>query len=94
MKKSIAVLAFATSLAACSSPPRPPVGEMPQATPTKRIAIVGSEVVLPDGSRSTMDAAGGFVLPNGERVRRDGRGALVLPNGNRCLPDGTGYVCP
>ena len=94
MKKPIAVLALATSLAACSSPPRPPVGEMPRATPTKRIAIVGADVVLPDGSRTAMDAAGGFILPNGERVRRDARGALVLPNGNRCLPDGTGYVCP
>jgi len=51
---------------------------MPQITPTKRITVVGSEVILPDGTRAPMDATGGF----------------LLPNGNRCLPDGQGYVCP
>ncbi|MET3890354.1 hypothetical protein ABIE41_001430 [Bosea sp. OAE506] len=97
MKKSIAVaaaLSGALALGACSTSPRPQPAGMPQSTPSKRIAIIGSEVVLPDGTRAPMDATGGFLLPNGERVLRDARGALVLPNGNRCLPDGQGYACP
>jgi hypothetical protein len=89
-----AVLSGAFALVACSTPPRPQPAGMPQITPTKRIAIVGSEVILPDGTRAPMDSTGGFLLPNGERVLRDARGALVLPNGNRCLPDGQGYACP
>ena len=94
MKNLIAALLATATLAACSAPPRPQLEGMPSATPAKRIAIVGSEVVLPDGTRAPMDATGGFLLPNGERVLRDARGALVLPNGNRCMPDGRGYVCP
>jgi hypothetical protein len=100
MKKPIAAAALlgTLALAACSTPqrlqPQPQPAGMPQITPTKRITVVGSEVILPDGTRAPMDATGGFLLPNGERVLRDARGALVLPNGNRCLPDRQGYVCP
>ncbi len=94
MKKLMVALLATAALGACSTPPRPQVEDMPRATPSKRIVQVGSEVILPDGSRAPMDATGGFRLPNGERVLRDARGALVLPNGNRCLPDGQGYVCP
>ena len=97
MKKPIAAVAALSAtlaLAACSTPPRPQPANMPQSTPSKRIAIVGSEVILPDGTRAPMDATGGFLLPNGERVLRDARGALVLPNGNRCVADGQGYACP
>lgn len=100
MKTLIPTIAVAAMLAGCTSSrltrieeaPRAP--ETPRASPAKRITIVGNEVTLPDGSRSTRNAAGGFLLPNGEQVTRDARGALVLPNGNRCLPDGGGYVCP
>ena len=94
MKNLISVIAVTATLAACTSSRLPQVGEAPRASPTKRITVVGNDVTLPDGSRSTMDAAGGFMLPNGERVARDTRGALVLPNGNRCLPDVGGYACP
>ena len=94
MKKLITAIAVTATLAACTSSRLTRVEEPPRASPTKRITVVGNEVTLPDGSRSTMDAAGGFMLPNGERVARDARGALVLPNGNRCLPDVGGYACP
>ncbi|HEY5797202.1 MAG TPA: hypothetical protein VIU82_19510 [Bosea sp. (in: a-proteobacteria)] len=94
MKKLIPAIAVAATLAACTSSRLQRVEQAPPASPTKRITVVGSEVILPDGSRSTLDPAGGFVLPNGERVARDARGALVLPNGNRCLPEAGGYTCP
>jgi hypothetical protein len=100
MKKLIPAIAIAATLAGCSSSrlsrieEAPRALEAPRASPAKRITVIGNEVTLPDGSRSTMDRAGGFLLPNGEQVSRDARGALVLPNGNRCLPDGGGYVCP
>ena len=94
MKKLIIAITATAALAACAAPPRPRVEEMPRSTPAKRITIIGNEVSLPDGSRATMNSAGGFMLPNGDRVSRDARGALLLPNGNRCLPDNGGYVCP
>lgn len=94
MKKLISTIAVAATLAACTSSRLQRVEQAPPASPTKRIIIVGNEVTLPDGSRSTLDPAGGFLLPNGERVARDARGALVLPNGNRCLPAAGGYTCP
>lgn len=96
MKSLIAAILATATLAACSTPPRPQpmMEDMPRSSPAKRISIVGSEVILPDGSRAPMDSTGGFLLPNGERVLRDARGALVLPNGNRCVPDSAGYVCP
>ena len=95
MKKLISAIIVTAALAGCtSSRLAPQVEDMPRASPAKRITIVGNEVTLPDGSRSTMDSAGGFLLPNGDRVARDARGALLLPNGNRCLPDSAGYVCP
>ncbi|PZN92520.1 MAG: hypothetical protein DCF30_22970 [Hyphomicrobiales bacterium] len=95
MKKLISATIVTVALAGCTSSRLPPqVEDMPRASPAKRIMIVGNEVTLPDGSRSTMDSAGGFLLPNGDRVARDARGALLLPNGTRCLPDSAGYVCP
>jgi hypothetical protein len=94
MKKLISAILVTATLAACTSSRLSRIEEAPRASPSKRITVVGSEVTLPDGSRSTMDRAGGFLLPNGDRVSRDARGALLLPNGNRCLPDGGGYVCP
>ncbi|HEV7257982.1 MAG TPA: hypothetical protein VGN82_09380 [Bosea sp. (in: a-proteobacteria)] len=94
MKKLIAATAVAAMLAACTSSRLSRVEQVPVASPAKRITVVGNEVTLPDGSRSTMDPAGGFLLPNGDRVARDARGALLLPNGSRCLPDAGGYTCP
>lgn len=94
MKKLISAVVVTATLAACTSSRLSQIEEAPRASSSKRITVVGKEVTLPDGSRSTMDTAGGFLLPNGERVLRDARGALVLPNGTRCLPDGGGYVCP
>jgi hypothetical protein len=94
MKKLISAIAVAATLAACTSSRLSRIEEAPRASPAKRITVVGNEVTLPDGSRSTMDPAGGFTLPNGERVARDARGALLLPNGSRCLPDAGGYSCP
>lgn len=61
---------------------------------TKRITRESGNLVLPDGTRVTPDATGGFSLPNGDYVRRDPRGALLLPNGARCVPDSGGYACP
>jgi len=94
MKKLISVIAVATTLAACTSSRLQRAEEPPRAASTKRIAVVGNEVVLPDGSRSVRDPSGGFLLPNGQHVSRDARGALLLPNGSRCLPDAGGYTCP
>jgi hypothetical protein len=94
MKKLISAIAIAATLAACTSSRLSRIEEAPRSSPAKRITVVGNEVTLPDGSRSTMDPAGGFLLPNGDRVSRDARGALLLPNGNRCLPDAGGYTCP
>jgi hypothetical protein len=94
MKKLISAVAVAATLAACTSSRLQRVEEPPRPASTKRIAVVGNEVVLPDGSRSVRDQSGGFLLPNGDRVSRDARGALLLPNGNRCIPDAGGYTCP
>lgn len=101
MKTLIPAIALtAVTLAGCTSSrltrieEAPRSLEAPRASPAKRITVVGNEVTLPDGSRSTRNAAGGFALPNGQQVTRDARGALVLPNGNRCLPDAGGYTCP
>lgn len=95
MKTLIPAIALtALTLAGCTSSRVTRIEEAPRAAPAKRITVVGNEVTLPDGSRSTRNAAGGFLLPNGEQVTRDARGALVLPNGNRCLPEAGGYICP
>lgn len=89
----LAVAIGAATLAACVPTTRTAV-IVPDAGPTKRISREGGQLVLPDGTRVTQDARGGFALPNGDYVARDGRGALVLPTGARCLPDTAGYTCP
>lgn len=92
-KTLIATAACAVSLAACVSRQPPPV-VVPEASSAKQIVRQGPELVLPDGTRVTPDASGGFTLPNGAYVQRDARGALVLPTGARCLPNSGGYACP
>ncbi|CAH1668785.1 conserved hypothetical protein [Hyphomicrobiales bacterium] len=90
---SIAAGAVAILVAGCvSSSPRPVPGA--SAGPGKRIVRDSAQLVLPDGTRVSPDASGGFELPNGDYVKRDPSGALVLPTGARCLPDQGGYLCP
>lgn len=89
--------ACAVALAGCVSRtprPAPVVVPGPEAEPAKQIIRQGGSLVLPDGTRVTPDASGGFTLPNGAYVQRDARGALVLPTGARCLPNAGGYACP
>ncbi len=94
MKTRIIIAAISASLiSACVPTPRTPV-VVPESAQAKRITRSGGSLTLPDGTRVTPDAAGGFVLPNGDYVRRDPRGALILPTGARCLPDAAGYSCP
>lgn len=90
---SIAASAVAILVAGCvSSQPRPaPVASVGS---TKQILRDSGQLVLPDGTRVTPDATGGFSLPNGDYVRREAGGALVLPTGARCLPSQGGYLCP
>jgi len=92
-KFSAAALLIAFTIAGCAAP-RPPVPQTPETPRAKRIIRDGGQLVLPDGTRVTPDATGGFTLPNGDQVRRDRAGALVLKTGARCVPDSTGYTCP
>lgn len=95
MKFSIVAAVIALVVSGCASSP-PPAAPAPTPDPAraKRIMRDGAQLVLPDGSRVTPDASGGFNLPNGDPVRRDRSGALVLRTGARCLPDRTGFTCP
>lgn len=90
---SIVASVIALITAGCVSPgPQP--GAAANAGVAKRITRDGTQLVLPDGTRVTPDATGGFSLPNGDRVTRDPSGALILPTGAHCAPSAGGYVCP
>lgn len=88
---SITAGAIASVMAGCASAPQL---KPDAAAVAKQIIRDGAELVLPDGTRVTPDATGGFRLPNGAFVRRDRGGALILPTGAQCLPSLNGYTCP
>ena len=92
MRISLAASLVAVLVAGCvSSRPQPVSQAAP--SPAKRIVRDGGQLVLPDGTRVTPDATGGFLLPNGDYVRSAGS-ALVLPTGARCPASPGGYTCP